>query len=295
MIVLIPAKASSVICSSATGTSNVFTNQSCSPLFTATSTLDWGSAVQGSVAGAAGSNLGGLGDASVLTFPKAVGTTLNAAVDGDAFTIQSNDQLVRADNTAMAWSSTYNSWVPAAFVNSNNIYQSGHFGAPTTPSSQPQFGDNLLGALAPSGNSHGYPTITFTFAQALSYVAFQVSSAFQSNFTAELLAFDSHGSQLGIYKIQDTGDGGNCAGLSASTGPQPCNTAPLIQFYDPNTQISSVELVMLNDMSGVFIDSLQVAPVPEPGTIGLMLFGTGCVFLVSRRRRGRGRSAGLRP
>lgn len=35
--------ASSVVCTQATGASNVFTDQSCSPLFTPISLLDWGS------------------------------------------------------------------------------------------------------------------------------------------------------------------------------------------------------------------------------------------------------------
>jgi len=250
-------------------------------MFTASATLDWGSPIQGSITG---SNSGGLGQALTSTYPQPDGTTLNAAVDGDAFTIASNDQLERADNTDLAWSSTFNAWVPASIVNSNNIYFSGNFGAPNTPTSQPQFGDNLLGAIAPSGNSNGAPTITLTFQHTLSYVAFQVSSKTQANFTAELLAFDSQGNQLGTYMVQDTGDGGNCAGLNNSP-PQPCDSAPLIQFYDAADNIASVELVMENDTTGVFIDELEVSPVPEPVTFWLIATGLILTVWMAKRKR----------
>jgi hypothetical protein len=273
------AEASSVICSSATGTSNVFTNQSCSQMFTPSSMLDWGSPVNGSITG---TNLGGLGSASTSNYPMPVGSTLNAAVDGDTFTISSDDQLERADNTAQAWNGT--TWLPASFVQSNN-YFAGHFGAPTTPTSQPQFGDNLLGALAPSSGNNGPPTITLTFAQTLSYIAFQVSSAENPNFTAKLLAFNSLGQQIGTYQVQDTGGGGNCAGLSNLNDPTPCNDAALIQFYDPTNSIKSVELVMVNDFSGVYIDELQVAPVPEPVTFGFAGICLLCVIWVAQRKR----------
>ncbi len=147
--------------------------------------------------------------------------------------------------------------MPAGFVQSNN-YFAGHFGAPATQTSQPQFGDNLLGALAPSGGNNGPPTITLTFAQTLSFIEFQVSSAQNANYKAQLLAFNSLGQQIGTYQVQDTGGGGNCAGLSTLGAPAPCNDAALIQFYDPTNSIKSVELVMVDDFSGVYIDELQV-------------------------------------
>jgi hypothetical protein len=266
------AAASSMVCSSAVGASTSFTAlPSCSPMFSPTAMLDWGSPVNGSMTG---SNMGGLGPATRTyaggSWPEALGTTLNAAVDGDAFTIVSNDQLERADNTELAWNGS--GWAPALFVDGTNSYFAGHFNAPTTPTSQPKFGDNLLGALAPSGGDNGPPTITLHFATALAYIAFQVSSASSANFTAELLAFNSSGVQIGTYQVSDTGGGGFCAGL-AHNPPQPCDDAPLIQFYDPSTSIASVELIMLNDDSGVFIDELMVAPIPEPVSSSLVALG----------------------
>jgi hypothetical protein len=83
------------------------------------------------------------------------------------------------------------------------------------------------------------------------------------------------GQKLGTYQVSDTGGGGNCPGLSKNP-PQPCNDAALIQFYDPGNAISSVELVMLNDPSGVYIDGLDVA-VPEPSS--LVLFAAGILLL----------------
>jgi hypothetical protein len=239
-----------------------------------------------------GSNLGGLGPDTRSyaggPWPETVGTTLDAEAGGDAFTIVSNDQLERADNTELAWNGS--NWAPAPFVNSTNTYFAGHFGAPSTPTSQPQFGDNLLGALAPSGGDNGPPIITLKFAVALSYVAFEVSSATNPNFTAQLLAFNAAGVQIGTYQVTDTGGGGFCPGLSMNP-PQPCNDAPLIQFYDPTVSIASVELIMTNDDSGVYIDELSVAeglgagPVPEPVTSGLVALGLLLTLWVAKRRQ----------
>jgi hypothetical protein len=279
--VAIPAGASSVVCSTATGTSNVFTNQSCSPLFTPTALLDWGAPIQGSLTG---TNLGGLGPASTSVWPQAVGSTINAAIDGDRFTITSDDQIERADNADLAWSNVFNAWVPASFAAPGNRFFSGHFNGATTPTSTPATGDNLLGVIAPSGASHGSPTLTLTFQVALNYVAFEVSSKTNANFTATLAAFDSLGHQIGTYKIQDTGDGGNCAGLAMSP-PQPCNSAPLIQFYDPNDKIVSVELTMVDDTTGLFIDELEVAPIPEPRSIVLIGFGMALTLWLVKRKK----------
>lgn len=255
-------------------------------MFSASAMLDWGSAVTGSMTGPMGSNMGGLGAATRSSaagvWPDPAGTTLNAAVDGDAFTVVSDDQLIRADNTALAWNGS--AWLPAVFVNSTNTYVAGHFNAPTTPTSQPQFGDNLLGALAPSGSDNGPPTITLKFATALSYVAFQVSSASNSNFTAQLLAFNAAGVQIGTYQVTDTGAGGLCSGLS-NVPPQPCNDAPLIQFYDPTVSIASVELIMTNDSSGVYIDDLMATPIPEPVSSGLVALGLLLMFWAAKHKQ----------
>jgi hypothetical protein len=251
---VLPVRASgSAVCSVAQGASNVFTTQSCSPLFTPTATLDWGAAIQGSMTG---TNLGGLGPASNSTWPQAIGTTVNAAVGGVRFTVTSNDLLTRVDNADLAWSSTFNAWVPASFAYPGARYFSGFFGGATTSTSVPATGDNLLGAVAPSGASHGSPTITLTFALPFSYVAFHISSKTNSNFTAQLLAFNG-AVQLGTFQVQATGLGGNCAGTTQSP-PQPCNSAPLIQFYAPAGTITTVQVVLVDDTTGMYIDSLEI-------------------------------------
>jgi PEP-CTERM motif len=250
-------------------------------MFAPVAFVDWGAPVVGSIVGPPGSNLGGLDPVSNQTWPVAVGTTLNAASNQNTFTITSNDQFLRADNTEMAWDGS--NWTPAMYVNSSNIYFGGHFGAPSAPSAQPQFGDNLLGAFEPAGTDNGPPEITLSFSQTLSYISFQVSSASNANFTAELLAFDMFGQQIGTYMIADTGGGGNCAGLAA-TPPQPCNDAALIQFYDPGDKIASVELIMLDDPTGVLIDELGVASIPEPGSWTLFALGLALILWAKRKQ-----------
>jgi hypothetical protein len=277
--------ASSLMCTQASGTSNVFTDSSCSPLFAASATLDWGSPVQGSILGMMGSNSGGLGDSSLASlggeWPVEPDTILNAGVSGIGVQVSSNDALTRAQNTEWAWNGT--NWTPSSFVNGTQQYFFGHFGAPSTPA-DPQFGDNLLGALSYDGSVNGSPQITLSFSEELGYVAFQISSAIVPSFAAQLVAFDSSNNQIGTYRIVSGGGGGACAGL-AQNPPQPCNDAPLIQFYDPNFQIASVELIMLTDTTGVFIDSLEVTAAPEPYSFLYAVAGLALMFGVAKRKQ----------
>lgn len=271
-------------------------------MFTPTSTLDWGAAVDGSVTG---SNLGGLGPASSSgaggVYPEPAGTALNAAIGGNAFTISSNGELQRAENTTQAWNG--NAWVPVETMDSTNVYFAGHFGAPSAQSPS-GYGDDLLGGLAQNPVSIGSPEITLTFSLPLSYIEFEVSSAQNPDFTAQLIARDSLGKAIGTYQIQDTGGGGFCAGLSASSGSTPCNDAPLIQFSDPTGSIKSVELIMVDDLSGVYVDQLGASegfgslltnfqtPAPEPGSFGLLGAGlASLLWLRTRRRRAARHSA----
>jgi len=224
-----------------------------------------------------------------------VNSPINGSIDGDNFTITSNDKLEGADNTALAWNGS--SWVPAGFVTSATTF-AGHFNSETTPTGpppEPTLGDNLLGLIAPSGNSPGNAQVTFAFTQALNYVEFQVTARTgiqgtdptageNTNFTATLIAFDALGNVLGTYQVVDQGTGGTCAGLGNSSGPQPCNDAPFVQFYDPQDRIKSVELIM-NDPTGAFIDTLQVAPIPEPSSFGML--GVGMLALLWAAKRGK--------
>ena len=84
------------------------------------------------------------------------------------------------------------------------------------------------GPWRPCGSSNRYPILIFSFAQALSYVEFEISPATNANSTAKLLAFDALGHQLGTTEIQTKGSGGNCSSLSA-----------MIQLYKPQIALRS--------------------------------------------------------
>lgn len=290
--VALPAFAGTAVCSVASGPSGPLTQLSdCSPLFTPTAILDWGAPNTADITSSA--NTSGLGPAYSSVFPEPLGTSLYAGINGESIQIQSNDMLTREDNAALAWSNAYDAWIPAAFAAPNLNFFAGNFGTATSSAgynAYSPYGDDLLGAIAPSGPSQGVPTMTFTFTQVLSYVAFQVSSATNSNFSAELIAYNAQGQQIGVYMVNDTGDGGSsCAAMGNPDGPMACNTAPLIQFYDPNAQIASVELVMLDDLSGVMIDSLELSSesVPEPVSMGFAAVGLGCILWRAKRRQAR--------
>jgi hypothetical protein len=145
-------------------------------------------------------------------------------------------------------------------------------------------GDNLLGAVAAPGTSNVNTTVTLTFQQTLSFVEFQVSSqqGTNSNFTAELIAYDSGHNILGTYQVVDSGGGGLCPGLTNSAGPQPCNDAPYVQFYDPEDNIASVELIM-NDTAGALLDTLSIGSVPEPSSAALFAIGILLVLFAAKR------------
>jgi hypothetical protein len=100
--------------------------------------------------------------------------------------------------------------------------------------------------------------MTLSFGSPLQYVGFQISSATDQNFTGLLTAYNSNHQSLGTYQIVSEGAGGSCPGLSNTSGPVPCDLAPLIQFYNSAGQIGSIQ-VTVNDSSGFFIDELEVA------------------------------------
>jgi PEP-CTERM motif len=259
--------AASVVCSMQIGNTGPFYSQDCNnPLLTPTSALSWANVLPAT--------------AGMVPGP------LTSSIDGDSFAVTSNADFVGLDNTALAWNGS--AWVPAFLVTTAATF-AGHFNSETTPPGPPPegvLGDNLLGALAAPGTNNSNTTVTLTFAAALSFVEFQVSNlqGTNSNFTAELIAFDSSGHVLGTYQVVDTGGGGQCAGLANTAGPQPCNDAPYVQFYDPEDNIASVELIM-NDTAGALLDTLSVAgaPVPEPSSAAIFAIGMLLVALGSRR------------
>jgi hypothetical protein len=265
---LIPAHATSVLCSMQSGNFGPFVSQDCNQgLTTPTSALSWANvlpATSGLVPG-----------------------PLTGSIGGDSFALTSNSDFEGLDNTALAWNGA--SWVPAFLVTSAATF-AGHFNSETTPSGPPPeglLGDNLLGAVAAPGTSNANTTVTLTFAHTLSFVEFQVSSlqGTNSNFTAELIAFDSGGHILGTYQVADTAGGGQCPGLGNGAGPQPCNDAPFVQFYDPEDNIASVELIM-NDPAGAVLDTLEVSgAVPEPSSAALFAIGSLLVFFAAKRGR----------
>jgi len=263
----------------ATGNAGPFVSQDCNQaLTTPTSALSWASvlpATSGQVAG-----------------------LLSSSIGGDNFTVGSNtDSFEGLDNTSLAWNGS--SWVPAFLVYPGVGTIGGHFNSETTTTGPPPegvLGDNLLGAIAPNGTTNPNTIVNIAFTQALSFVEFQVSSETNTNFTAQLIAFDSNGHILGTYQVVDTGGGGICAGLSNTAGPQPCNDAPDVQFYDPEDNIASVELIM-NDTGGALLDTLEVAGlsgVPEPSSSSLFAIGILLVLFAAKRGhlRRRGSFAG---
>jgi hypothetical protein len=247
---LVPAHATSMICSMQMGNTGPFFSQTCNQaLNTPTSAMSW---------------------ASVLPATSGmVPDPISGSIGGDSFAVSSNAGLEGLDNTALAWNGS--SWVPSFLVSPATTF-GGHFNSETTPPGPPPegvLGDHLLGAIANPGTTNPNTTVTLTFAQTLTFVEFQVSSlqGTNANFTAELVAYDSSGHILGTYQVVDTGGGGQCVGLGNTAGPQPCNDAPYVQFYDPADRIASVELIM-NDTAGALLDSLDVAgtAVPEPSS-----------------------------
>jgi hypothetical protein len=261
-----PVHATSVVCSMQTGASGPFVSQDCNQaLTTPTSALSWGtvlSATSGLVPG-----------------------PLTASINGDDFSVTSNADFEGLDNTALAWNGS--SWV-APFLVTPAATVAGHFNSETTPDGPPPeglLGDNLLGAVSGPGTSNANTTVTLRFAETLSFVEFQVSSlqGTDANFTAELIAYDSNGDILGTYQVADTGGGGICPGLGNAAGPQPCDDAPYVQFYDPEDSIASVELIM-SDPTGALLDTLEVAAVPEPSSAAL--FAIGILLLLFAAKRG---------
>jgi hypothetical protein len=266
----VTAHATSVVCTMQVGNSGPFYSQDCNnALLTPTSGLSWGSMMPAS---------GGL-----VTGP------LTSSMNGDSFAVTSNADFEGLDNTALAWNGS--SWVPAFLVSTAGTF-AGHFNSETTPPGPPPegvLGDRLLGVVAAPGSTNPDTTVTLTFAHALSFIEFQVSSlqGTNSNFTAELIAYDSNGHVLGTYQVVDTGGGGQCAGLANTAGPQPCNDAPYVQFYNPEDNIASVELIM-NDTAGALLDSLSIAGdppngVPEPSSAALFAIGMLLVAVAYKR------------
>jgi len=215
---------------------------------------------------------------------------LKSSINGDNFAVTSNADFVGLDNTALAWNGS--AWAPAFLVTSVATF-GGHFNSETTPagpSPEAVLGDSLLGAVAPAGSTNSSTVVSLTFARTLSFVEFQVSSlqGTNSNFTAQLVAFDSGGNIIGTYQVVDTGGGGQCLGLANGSGPKPCNDSPYVQFYNPEDNIASVELIM-NDTAGALLDTLSIAGinpnVPEPSSFALFAIGILAVLWAAKRDR----------
>jgi hypothetical protein len=275
---VIPIHASSIICLLQTGQTGPFVTQACNQqLANPGASLNWSSVIS-------------------ANSPEASGP-LTGSVAGNSVTVSSNYMLEGADNTALAWDGS--SWQQAGFVTGATTF-AGHFNSVTTPTGPPpegRFGDNLLGVLAPAGPPIGDPTLTLNFSKGLSFVEFQVTARVGSpdpndsaigentDFTGTLVAFDAQGNVLGSYSVIDQGTGGTCAGLTNTFGPQPCNDAPFFQFYNAQDQIASVEL-MIDDQTGMYVDSLLINAVPEPASFAMFSIGIFALLWAGQRCRG---------
>jgi hypothetical protein len=301
--------AGSVICAAVSGPGALPGWSSCpsyvstapfTPPFTVTDYLDWGApnVIGGVFNPVKGES--GFGDQIVGNDPQqpiygqtntgnGVTVALNQVYSGNY-----ND-LYRADNTIYAWSTSISGWTaPGSNGVPNTDTFAGHFGAPSTPSSTPAYGDRLLGTILGSGGA-----IVISFTQPVYDVAFRVSSGSSSgtsvdaNFIGTMVAYSGTGgtgSVLGSSAVDATGLGGTCTGLqSLSPNPVPCNDAPLLEIGNDGA-ISSIE-VSSNSANGIWLDTLQLddgnpSPVPEPGVLFLMGGGLGLV-IVSRLRKNR--------
>jgi hypothetical protein len=303
-------KADSVVCSVSSGMGPLVTQSSCNQSFVSNDFMNWGAPVSS----------GGLGEA--LSPPSDLGPALVTTQLGVGISVTSNEMLERADNTDLAWDAGLNEWVAPTvgngFAENINTFM-GNFDAPSMPTyagnngpaygpnNYPyQFGDPLLGAVPGQYANPGpfvglplltQPIMTFSFNQPLYGVAFRVSSETNPDFTAVLDAYDSSGDLLGVYQVNDTGDGGICSSLSNASGPVPCNGAPIMQFYDPEGRIASVVLTLEGD-TGEYVDGLslldgpQQTGAPEPASAALI--GGGLIILALASRRFSAARTGLR-
>jgi hypothetical protein len=286
-----------VICSVSTG-GGPLGNTACGQTFIANDFLNWG----------APTSSGGLGEAiepDAFNLGQSVQVSSSSGIEID---VSTGATLDRADNTEYAWDASIDKWVTQPFVTFGQTINTfaGQFNAPSYQSSNAPYGPNgypypygdpLLGAV---GSTGGTTQMDFSFSQSLSGIAFDVSSATNSDFVATLAAYTSSGALLGIYEVNTNGagGGGTCLGLdnpATGTNPQPCNDAPVIQFYDPEGRIASVVLTV-ND-NGLYVDQLSldtiVSPTnpiidptggaPEPGPECLTGGGLIALALVTRR------------
>jgi hypothetical protein len=222
---------------------------------------------------------------SDVTPSQQAASPVTGSVDGDTVTVTSYDNLEGVYNAGFAWSTTDGEWEPASFVDNASFF-SGDFNtvtSQTTPT--PPYGDNLLGIIEPFGDNPGSAQVTLSFAQTLSFVEFQVTSAVNSNFTATLVAYGESGAILGTYLVTDVGTGGACGSLNQGP-PVPCTpTSPFVQFYDSQDLIASVQLTV-NDTAGAYIDTLQTASsvAPEPSSFAALGIGILALLLWSVKR-----------
>lgn len=217
-------------------------------------------------------------------FGPADGTTpaggWTAQVGGMGVTLSAGNDLsiLRADNTLYAWSGT--GWTLAAFMPGFPTTFDGHFGAPSTPTSTPPLGDNLVGVS-------GTGPFNIALSQAVNAIGFSLSTRVQLDFLATVTAYDVNNLVLGSVSVATAGGGGQCPGLADADGPAPCNDAPYVAILDSLGQIKRIS-ISTSDAAGFYVSALyvdQAAPaVPEPGTASAIGLGLVCLLLVAGRR-----------
>lgn len=152
-------------------------------------------------------------------------------------------------------------------------------------------GDHLL------STSGGMGALELQFSSGISGALFRISNGTTGDVDATVAAYSvlhpiATDVPIMTYTIHatsldGTAPGGNCAGLSNSPTPIPCNTAPYIGISTGGLLNIRSLVISTPSATGVFLDTLYLddgMATPEPGTMALTGV-VGILAFLGRRRR----------